>query len=256
MTYAFQGKTAVVTGAGSGIGRAIAEHLARRGASVLVNDIEENRAEAAVAAIREVGGTALAAQGDAGSVETARRIVARAVDEFGHLDIAVANAGITVFGDVLSYAEADFQRLMHVNLQGSFFLLQSAARHMRARDAGGKILLMSSVVGVHPYPGLGPYGMTKAALAMLARTAAQEPAPDGITVNALAPGATVTERTRIDDPDYEATWRRLTPNGRVAYPDDIAAAALYLLSPAAHHVTGQVLVVDGGWTGAGRYPDA
>ena len=125
---------------------------------------------------------------------------------------------------------------------------------MRARGGGGKILLMSSNVGVQPYPGLALYSMTKAALNMLASTLALELAPHRIAVNALAPGATITERTLQDDPDYERAWQPLIPNGRVARPDDIAKTALFLLSDEADHITGHTLVVDGGWTDVGRYP--
>ena len=220
----------------------------------MVNDVDEARVEAAVDEIRAEGGRAVAFPGDAGDVGVVRRLVARAVDAFGDLDLAIANAGLTLFSDFLSCRVEDFQRVVRVNLQGSFFLAQAAGRHMRARGGGGKILLMSSNVGMQPYPGLASYGMTKAALNMLASTLALELAPHRITVNALAPGATITERTLQDDPTYEQTWQPLIPNGRVARPDDIAKAALFLLSDEADHVTGHTLVVDGGWSGTGRYP--
>ena len=254
MSRSFENKTAVITGAGSGIGLAIARQLALQGASVVVNDIDASRAEEAVAQIQSDGGHAVACPGDAGDVDVVRRLVMQAVDTFGRLDFAIANAGLTLFDDVFSCRPEDFRRLLDVNLQGTFFLVQAASKHMRARRQGGRILLISSNIGVRPHPGLAPYGMTKAALNMLARSLALELAPCRIAINALAPGATVTERTLRDDPDYEQTWQSLIPNGRVAHPDDIAGAALFLLSAEADHITGQTLVIDGGWSEAGCYP--
>ncbi|NBB74814.1 MAG: glucose 1-dehydrogenase [Bacteroidetes bacterium] len=254
MSKSFKNKTAVITGAGSGIGLAIARQLAHRGTSVVVNDIDADRAEKAVAQIESDGGQAVAHPGDAGDVDVVQRLVSRAVDAYGHLDFAIANAGLTLFGDVFSCCPEDFRRLLNVNLQGTFFLVQAASKHMRARRQGGRILLISSNIGVQPHPGLAPYGMTKAALNMLARSLALELAPCRIAINALAPGATVTERTLQDDPNYEQTWQPLIPDGCVARPDDIAGAALFLLSAEAHHITGHTLVIDGGWSDAGCYP--
>lgn len=245
----------MITGAGSGIGFAIAKQLAHFGASVVVNDIDPVRANDAVDKIESDGGSAVSFPGDAGEVDVVRGIVDCALDRFGHLDMAVANAGITLFSEFHACSLEDFQRLLDVNLRGTYFLVQSACRHMRASGRGGKILLMSSNIGVQPHPGLSSYGMTKAAVNMMARTLALELAPHRITINALAPGATVTERTLKDDPEYERNWQALIPDGRVADPNEIAGTALFLLSPAADHITGQILVVDGGWAGTGRYPD-
>ena len=256
MPYSFDQQTAVITGAGSGIGFAIARHLALEGASVVLNDIEAELAEAAAARIREEGGQCLAAPGDAGDVDFIYRMVARAVDEFGHLDMAIANAGLTLFGDFFSYDADDFQKVVTLNLQGAFFLAQAAAKHMRERGQGGKILLMSSVLSFQPYPQLAPYCMTKAALNMLTRTLVLELAPYRISINALAPGATITERTLQDDPDYVQEWQRITPGGGAAHPDDIAKAALFLLSSDADHINGHTLLVDGGWASVGFYPTA
>ena len=254
MSYSFDQQTAVITGAGSGIGFAIAQHLARRGASVVLNDIKAGLAEAAATRIREEGGRCIAFPGDAGDVDFVYRMVERAVNEFGRLDLAIANAGLTLFGDFFSYKRDDFQKVVTLNLQGAFFMAQAAARHMRARGQGGKILLMSSVLSRQPYPELAPYCMTKAALNMLARTLVLELAPHGISINALAPGATITERTLQDDPDYAHQWQQITPDGRAAHPDDIARAALFLLSSDADHITGHMLMVDGGWSSTARYP--
>lgn len=256
MSYSFDQQTAVITGAGTGIGFAIARQLALKGAAVVLNDIDAERAETAAARIREEGGQCLAVPGDAGDVAFIYRMVDRAVDEFGHLDLAIANAGLTLFGDFFSYTPDDFQKVITLNLQGEFFLAQAAAKHMRERGQGGKILLMSSVLSFQPYPQLAPYCMTKAALNMLARTLVLELAPYNITINALAPGATITERTLQDDPDYVQEWQRITPSGGAAHPDDIAKTALFLLSSDADHINGHTLLVDGGWASVGFYPTA
>jgi 3-oxoacyl-[acyl-carrier protein] reductase len=180
-------------------------------------------------------------------------IVNEAFARFGQLDLAVANAGITTYGDFFEYSPESFQRLVSVNLQGSFFLAQFAARQMKAQGTGGRILFMSSVTGHQSHRHLATYGMTKAGLEMLARGLVLELAPHKITVNAIAPGATLTERT-LSDPAYLETWQRITPTGRPATVEDIAHAALFLLSPLSGQITGQTIVVDGGWTAVSPEP--
>lgn len=249
----FEGRVAVVTGAGQGIGREIARRLALEGASVLLNDVDPALAEEAAAGIGAEGGRVVAAGGDVADVETTRGLVRRAVDAFSRLDIAVANAGITLYGDFLEYRPDDLDRLLAVNLRGSFFLAQAAARRFRDQGTPGRILLLSSVTGHVAIRQLAPYGMTKAALEALARNLSLELAPLGVTVNALAPGATATPRTTADEA-WEEAWTRATPNGRVARVVDVAGAACFLLSDEAAHITGQALVVDGGWTAMGAAP--
>jgi 3-oxoacyl-[acyl-carrier protein] reductase len=140
-------------------------------------------------------------------------------------------------------------------MEGSFFLAQGAARIMKDHGRGGRVLLMSSVTGIRCFPDLSAYSMTKAALQMMARNLVLALAPHKITINAVAPGATLTERTREEEPDYAGTWSTLTPMGRVGTPEDVANTCLFLLSDKASHITGQILVVDGGWTAVGRSPD-
>lgn len=249
----FKDHSAIVTGAGQGIGYAIAEALCRQGASVLLNDVDETLCRAAADRIGQAGGRCVAFAGDASDVAFTRQLTQTAVDQFGGVDLLVANAGLTLFGDFFDYDPAHFERVLNLNLRGSFFLTQAVARQMRAQGRGGSVLLMSSVVGHQAHPGLAAYAMTKAALEMLARNLVLDLSPHGITINALAPGATETERT-LDDPTYVPIWSRITPMGRPATVADQTHAALFLLHPTSRHITGQSLVVDGGWTSVSPPP--
>lgn len=257
MTLRFSNKVAVVTGAGKGIGFEIARQLVHEGASVALNDINTNLAnEAAIKLVLEGPGKCIAIPGDASDHGFIHKLVRQTVLEFGRIDMAVANAGITLFADFFELKLADFQRVVNLNLQGTFFLAQQAANQMRKQQNGGRLLLMSSTIGLRAYPNLAVYSMTKSALHMMARSLVLDLAPHDITINALAPGATITERTLLEDPDYENSWREVIPDGKAAMPADIAKAALFLLSPDASHITGQIVAVDGGWTATAPYPNA
>jgi glucose 1-dehydrogenase len=253
VNFSFENKTAIVTGAGQGIGFDICRLLCASGASVVLNDIDKTLAEKAAAAIHSENGKCVALAGDCADINFISKMVDTAVSTFGGLDIVIANAGITLFGDFLDYPPESLYRVMNVNLGGSFFLAQLAARQMIKQSSGGSLLFMSSVTGHQAHKKLAAYGMTKAALEMLAKNLVIELSPHKITVNAIAPGATLTERT-LDDPGYETTWSSLTPMGRPASTTDIANAALFLVSDGARHITGQSLVVDGGWTSISPSP--
>lgn len=246
----FAGKAVVVTGAGTGIGYALCRAFANAGATVALNDIDPQLCQKAARQINEAVGAERVHPyaGDIADVAAIRTLLQRFVASTGRLDIAIANAGITNYGAFLTATPEDVDRLMAVNLRGSFFTAQTAARLMIEAHIPGRIILMSSVTGIQAHLNLGGYGITKAGLRMMAKNVALEVGQYGITANAISPGAVLTERTLQDDPHYEANWASVTPVGRVGYVEDIVAAALYLASPEARHVTGQTLVVDGGWT--------
>ncbi|HVS93556.1 MAG TPA: SDR family oxidoreductase [Mucilaginibacter sp.] len=253
MDNRFINQTAIITGAGQGIGFEIARQIAVQGGNVLLNDIDAVLAQRAAKVITAMGGKCHAMPGDASDISFIQQMVDEAVKKFGFVTIAIANAGITSYGEFLEYKPEALQSVINLNIFGSFFLAQKAALQMKEQGSGGSILLMSSVTGCQAHNHLVPYGMTKAGLQMLAKGLVLELSPLNISVNAVAPGATLTERT-LEDKDYEKTWSRLTPMGRPATVEDVANAVLFLVSPESRHITGQTIVVDGGWTATSPSP--
>ena len=253
INFSYKNKVAIITGSAIGIGFEIAKQLSLSGASVVLNDIDFEALKKATTSIRSVGGKCIGVKGSSGDLSIIKKMVKEAVSEFGRIDFVIANSGITTFGDFLDYKLNDFQTLTSINLQGSFFLAQAAAKQFIEQKTIGRIIFMSSVTGHQAHPKLAAYGMTKAALEMLAKSLSIELAEHKITVNAIAPGATLTERTRSDE-NYKATWEELTPTNEVSTTKDIANAALFLLSDGSSQITGQTIVVDGGWTSVSPPP--
>ena len=254
MDFNLQDKVAVVTGASTGIGQAIARSLAEHGARVLVSyNGNRSGAEETVAQIRTAGGYCLLHQADIGKVAEAVSNVEVAVKEWGSIDILVNNAGITSWGPFLDYTEAQWDQVVDTNLKGTYFGSQAAARHM-VRQGGGQIIIISSVVGSRAVRNLSAYATTKAGLEMMARSLMFELAPHGIQVNAVGVGPTIVDRNLRDDPQYAEHWAEVVPAGRAATVEDIAGSVLLLLSPLAAYVHGHTLMVDGGWTGYSPTP--
>jgi len=248
-------KVAIITGAGMGIGYAIAELLLENGARVVLNDVDEKMAEEALVRLeKKFPDKCSVFIGDAADIEVIEKLVLFTLTLYKGIDFVIPNAGITLFGDFFRFKPEEFDKVIGLNLKGAFFLVQKTGEIMKTQGRGGRVVLMSSITGIKGYPDLTAYSMTKAALQMMAKSLVLALAPYQITVNAIAPGATLTERTKEEEPDYAGTWGKLIPSGVVGKPIDMAETCLFLLSDGAAHINGQTLVVDGGWTAIGRYP--
>lgn len=247
-------KVALITGAGQGIGLEIARLLAESAHHIILNDIEQSLVEEGVEEIlKSAKGKVIGISGDSGDPDFIIEMGDLAKGEFGHLDIAIANAGITLYGNFWEYDSKDFMEVMRVNMGGTFFLAQAAATIMKGQPTGGSILFTSSVTAHQAHKNLAAYGMSKAGIEMLAKNLVIELSEYNISVNSIAPGATLTKRTSMDT-EYEKTWSRITPMGRPATVRDVANAAVFLVSDEARHITGQNLIIDGGWTSISPSP--
>ncbi len=244
-----KGKTAIVTGAASGIGRAVAERFAREGAKVVLADV---KAKEGRAASRAVGRGAKFILCDVGDKKAVDRLVQQTVRAFGGLDIMVANAGIVHSGDFLELAEADWDKVIRVNLKGVFLSAQAAAKQMvRQLEKGrapGTIITMSSVNAVLAIPSIPAYVAAKGGVNQLTKAMALALAPHGIRVNAIGPGTILTELAQAVLTDAAARRRVLsrTPLGRLGTGDEVASVAVFLASADASYVTGQTIYPDGG----------
>ncbi|MFE5395540.1 SDR family NAD(P)-dependent oxidoreductase [Streptomyces sp. NPDC056568] len=252
-TQRFTGRTALVTGAGSGIGRAVALAFAREGAHVVVAGRGRGPLDETVALIEEAGGKALAVTADVTRAADVSNVVDAAVDRFGSLDVAVNNAGVFRGGTpVADLPEEDWHAQLDINVTGVFLALREEVRRMRTQPAGGVIVNIASTFGVHKRsPGATAYAATKAAVSVLTRGAALDHIADGVRINAVSPGATATSMSLLPgETEAERTERMRgeTPLGRVSSVEEVTAAVLYLASDEASSVVGTDLVVDGGQT--------
>ncbi|MFI2377338.1 SDR family NAD(P)-dependent oxidoreductase [Streptomyces sp. NPDC018964] len=253
MTSRFTDRTALVTGAGSGIGRAVALALAAEGAHVVVAGRRPEPLKETVALIERAGGKALAVTADVSRAPDVQAAVDAAVGHFGSLDVAVNNAGVFRGGQPLAeLTDDDWQSQLDINVTGVFHALRAEIRQMRTQPAGGAIVNISSTFGPHKRtPGATAYAATKAAVSALTRGAALDHIAEGVRINAVSPGATDTAmslRPGETEDGRAERMRREMPLGRVSAVEEIAAAVLYLASDDAASVVGTDLVVDGGQT--------
>jgi glucose 1-dehydrogenase len=253
-----EGKNVLVTGGSSGIGQAIAVRFAEYGANVAINYLREpeeaaeteEQVQACVGKVQREGVKDVLVQGDVSSEEDVVRMVADAIEGLGGIDILVNNAGIQISRPTEELSSDDFDRVLAVNLRGSFLCAREAIRHFLAEDKSGSIVNISSVHQLIPKPGYLGYSASKGGMQNLTRTLALEYAGRGIRVNGIGPGATVTpiNRAWIDDPEKRAQVEEHIPMQRAGDSDEMAGVTAFLASDDAAYITGQTIFVDGGLT--------
>ena len=250
-------RVALVTGAGAGIGRAIAREMVKEGARVAICDIHDGKLQSAAEELRGLGGDVRAVRADVASAQDVERMFADVVDHFHALDILVNNAAIIHQAKVVDTLEEDWDRIIRNNLKSVFLCCRECARRMIQADRGGRIVNLSSIHAVLSEPQAGAYTAAKGGVEAFSRTLATELAPHRITVNCIRPGATYTELTT---PMYtpavkEALYKRI-PLREIAQPEWIARGAVFLASDDARYMTGSVIVMDGGYLMDGSLPGA
>jgi len=246
MASRFKNKVALVTGAAMGIGREIALRLASEGAGLVLFDLSE-KIHGVVDEARKLGVEALGVTGDVSRRVDVERLVSEAVKVFGKIDILVNNAGIYPFKPFLEMSEDDWDRVINVNLKGTFLVTRQVAPLM-VKQRYGRIINISSIAGLVGFPALSHYCASKAGIIGFTRALALELAPYNITVNAIAPGPTETAGTKASTPQALEQIVRAIPVGRIGKPADIASTVAFLASEEASFITGAVIVVDGGYT--------
>lgn len=246
--FSLQGKVAIITGASRGIGRSIAIQFAKAGAKVVISSRTLDNVQAVEDEIKAGGGEAMAVQAHVGRSDDVTALVERTLEAYGRVDIAVNNAATNPhFGLLLTAAEGLWDKILDTNAKGCFRLCKAVVPHMEAQG-NGKIINLASIAGLRPQPGLGLYGISKAATIMLTRVLALELGPSNIQVNAIAPGVIKTRFSQLlwQTPQIAESILAYVPLGHFGEPQDVASLALYLASPASDYVTGSVFVVDGG----------
>lgn len=256
--FDLRGQAAIVTGGAAGIGQAIALRLAEAGAAVTIADIDAEAASHTASEIQASGGKSIFLAADARKADDARKAVRATVRAFGSLDILVNNAGIYPISPFMNITEELWDRVLSINLKGAFLYSQAAAEMMIKSGKGGRIINIASIDALHPNGSVAHYNASKGGLLMLTKAMALELAPHKIRVNAIAPGATQTPGTQalrdgaskafnIDPEQIAQAFVQRVPLGRMGEPDDIARVALFLASSAADYITGDLIVVDGGF---------
>jgi glucose 1-dehydrogenase len=244
-----EGKVAIVTGGNSGIGKAIVLALAQQGARVVIDYVADPQAtEALEQQIAALGDRAVGLDADVSNLPDLQRLVDTAVSSFGRLDVMVNNAGVETRTSVLDTTEAQYDRVLQINLKSAFFGTQFAAKQMIAQGAGGSIINISSIHEDWPMTGNTAYCLSKGGMRMLTRTAAVELAAQNVRVVAVAPGAVATpiNTSTLDDPTLLKRLDAAIPLGRLAKPEEIASVVAFLASDAADYMTATTVVVDGG----------
>lgn len=246
MELGLAGQVALVTGAGRGIGRAIAREMAHEGCDVALVDLGAFAgAEAGAAEIRKTGRRAMALSADVTDLAAAEAAVAATVRELGRLDILVCNAGITRDAVIWKMSEEAWDQVLDVNLKGCFSFCRAAAPGFRAQQSG-RIVTLASINGLRGKAGQSNYAASKAGIMALTKTLARELGPSGVTVNCVAPGMVATELTAALPAEVADQARRESALGRIAEPEDVARLVVFLCSERARHITGEVIQVDGG----------
>ncbi len=248
--FSLAGKVAIITGASRGIGESIAHTYAQAGAKVVLVSRKLDGVTAVAEAIRQQGGEALPVAAHMGDQAAVASLVDQVIAAYGGVDIVVNNAGTNPhFGPLLTADESVWDKTLDVNLRGTFRLIQAAAPSMISRG-GGKVINIASIAGLTPNPGVGLYGISKAAVVMMTKVLAVELAEHNIQVNALAPGFIKTKFSQAiwGDEETNAAIVDSTPAGRIASVEELQGMMLYLASPASSFLTGQVITIDGGLT--------
>jgi glucose 1-dehydrogenase len=249
MYMSLANKVAIVTGGNSGIGKAVVLELAKQGASVVIDYVSHpEAADALEAQIKAMGERVVSVQADVSKLDDLQRLVTTAVETFGHLDVMVNNAGVETRTSILDTTEAQYEKVLEINLKSAFFGTQLAAKQMIKQGGGGRIINMTSIHEDWPMPGNTAYCLSKGGMRMLTRTAGVELAPHNILVVGVAPGAVATpiNVSTMTDPALLQKLNNAIPLGRMAKPEEIATVVAFLAGDGASYITATTIVTDGG----------